>query len=116
MKYVAVLKTADLPEGEKKRVVVDGRELCVYHLSDGFFATDNRCTHAKAALSEGRVLDDHTIECPRHGSQFAIRTGTVVSLPAFIPVRTFEVKIEDDTIFLKVDDEPRPEKNDPYSP
>ena len=113
MKYVPVLKTTDLPEGEKKRVVVDGRELCVYHLSDGFFATDNRCTHARGALAEGRILDDHTVECPRHGAQFAIRTGTVLSLPAFIPVRTFEVKVDDDTIFLKVDDEPSPKPFDP---
>lgn len=114
MKYVPVLKTADLKEGEKKRVVVDGREICVYHLSDGFFATDNVCSHARASLAEGMILDDHVIECPRHGSQFAIRTGTVISLPAFVPIRTFDVKVENDTVFLRVDDEtsqqPKPQQ------
>lgn len=112
MKYVPVFKTEELKEGEKKRVVVDGREICVYHLSDGFFATDNRCSHARASLAEGMILDDHAIECPRHGSQFAIRTGTVLSLPAFVPIRTFEVKIEDGIVLIKVDDAPLEKQNE----
>ncbi|MBI4415213.1 MAG: non-heme iron oxygenase ferredoxin subunit, partial [Candidatus Kerfeldbacteria bacterium] len=75
-----------LPVGTMKRVVVDGRALCLYHLSDGVYATDDRCTHAQASLSMGEMIDDACVECPLHGSRFNIRTGKALALPAYEPV------------------------------
>jgi len=43
-----------------------------------------------------------TVECPRHGSLFDLRTGKPKTLPAFQPVRTFPVEIIDDKITLEV--------------
>ena len=44
-----------------------------------------------------------TIECPRHGSLFDLKTGKPLTLPAYVPVETFPVIIEDDTIKLEVE-------------
>ena len=44
-----------------------------------------------------------TVECPRHGSLFDLTTGRPKTLPAYAPVRTFPVTIEDDTITLEVE-------------
>ena len=43
-----------------------------------------------------------TVECPRHGSLFDLRTGKPKTLPAFQPVRTFPVEIIDENITLEV--------------
>ena len=44
------------------------------------------------------------LACPEcHGSLFDLTTGRPKTLPAYAPVRTFPVSIEDDTIILEVD-------------
>ena len=43
-----------------------------------------------------------TVECPRHGSIFDLKTGRPKTLPAYVPVDTFPVIIEDDMIKLEV--------------
>jgi len=42
-----------------------------------------------------------TVECPRHGSLFDLRTGRPKTLPAFLPVETFEARIRDGEITLE---------------
>ena len=44
-----------------------------------------------------------TIECPRHGSVFDLRTGKPLNLPAYVPVDTFPVLVEDGVIRVEVD-------------
>ncbi len=101
-----VAKTNDIPEGEARRFVVERIEVAVANLGDGeFLAVDDICSHAEASLSEGEVdVDDETIECPRHGSTFDLRTGKPLSLPATLPVTTFPVKVEDETIKIELGD------------
>jgi len=55
-------------------------------------------------LVEGE-LDEQacTIECPRHGSRFDLKTGKPITLPAYVPVDTFAVIIENETIKLEVE-------------
>ena len=103
---VEIGKAAEIPEGEARRFVVDRIEVAVANVGDGeFFAVDDVCSHAEASLSEGEVdVDDGTIECPRHGSVFDLRTGKPRSLPATLPVVTFPVKVEGDTIMIELED------------
>lgn len=99
-------KTSDIPEGEARRFVVDRVEIAVANVGDGtFLAVDDICSHAEASLSEGEVdVDDETIECPRHGSTFDLRSGKPRSLPATLPVPTFPVKVEGDAILIELQD------------
>ncbi|HEX8100378.1 MAG TPA: non-heme iron oxygenase ferredoxin subunit [Actinomycetota bacterium] len=99
-------RTTDIPEGEARRFVVERIEIAVANMGDGeFLAVDDICSHAEASLSEGEVdLDDETIECPRHGSTFDLRSGRPRTLPATVPVATFPVKVEGDTILIELED------------
>ena len=101
-----VAKTTDIPEGEARRFVVDRIEIAVANVGGGeFLAVDDICSHAEASLSEGEVdLDDETIECPRHGSTFDLRSGRPTTLPATVPVATFPVKVDGDTILIELED------------
>ena len=40
--------------------------------------------------------------CPRHGSRFDITTGRPLTLPAYEPVDTFPVRVEDGWVRLEV--------------
>src|ERR687891_1587212 len=97
---VEVGKTTDIPEGEARRFVANRIEIAVANLGDGtFLAVDDVCSHAEASLSEGEIdVDDETIECPRHGSTFDLRTGKPKSLPATVPILSFPVKVDGDRI------------------
>ena len=103
---VEIGKTTDVPEGEARRFVANRIEICVANLGNGvFLAVDDVCSHAEASLSEGEVdVEDETIECPRHGSVFDLRTGRPRSLPATLPVVAFRVKVEGETIMIELED------------
>jgi 3-phenylpropionate/trans-cinnamate dioxygenase ferredoxin subunit len=103
---VEIGKTTDVPEGEVRRFVANRIEVAVANLGNGvFLAVDDVCSHAEASLSEGEVdVEDETIECPRHGSVFDLRTGRPRSLPATLPVLAFRVKVEGETIMIELED------------
>ena len=68
------------------------------------YAIEDRCSHDDGPLVEGELDQEAcTVECPRHGSLFDLKTGKPKTLPAYVPVDTFPVIIEDDTIKLEVD-------------
>src|SRR3954449_6191710 len=101
---IDVCPIADLGEGESRIVDVDGRKVGVFHCAGGeMFAIEDRCSHDDGPLAEGEFdAAACTVECPRHGSLFDLASGRPRTLPAFQPVQTFPVGVEDDTITLEV--------------
>jgi 3-phenylpropionate/trans-cinnamate dioxygenase ferredoxin component len=102
---IDVAGTEDIPEGEARRFVVNRIEIAVANLGSGtFLAVDDICSHAEASLSEGEVdVDMETIECPRHGSTFDLRTGQPKTLPATVPIPTFPVKVDGERILIELE-------------
>ena len=87
--------------GEALRLNVEP-PIALYKLKDGYYATEDTCSHAQASLAAGDIdLEDCTIECPYHGSLFDIRTGRVLSLPANRPLKTYQVKVAGDEVFVE---------------
>ena len=101
---ISVCKLADLPQGEMRLIEVDGRKIGVFHCGDGELrAIEDRCSHDDGPLAEGEFdAAACTVECPRHGSLFDITTGKPKTLPAYRPVETFEVRVEDDDVKLEL--------------
>jgi 3-phenylpropionate/trans-cinnamate dioxygenase ferredoxin subunit len=101
---ISVCKLAELPQGEMRLVEVDGRKIGVFHCGDGELrAIEDRCSHDDGPLAEGEFDPAAcTVECPRHGSLFDITTGKPKTLPAYRPVETFEVRVEDDQVKLEL--------------
>jgi 3-phenylpropionate/trans-cinnamate dioxygenase ferredoxin subunit len=74
----------------------------VYNCNGEYFAIEDRCSHDDGPLCEGEWdRDTCIVVCPRHGSNFDIRSGVPLTLPAFEPVDTFAVVVEDG--YVKVD-------------
>jgi 3-phenylpropionate/trans-cinnamate dioxygenase ferredoxin component len=101
---IPVCKLADLPQGEMRLVEADGRKIGVFHCADGeLYAVEDRCSHDDGPLAEGEFdTEACTVECPRHGSLFDIRTGKPKTLPAYRPVDTFEVRVDNDEVKLEL--------------
>jgi len=95
--FVTVARVGEIPEGGVKVVRVEDQAVAVFLVGGAYWAIDDICTHDGGPLAEGQ-LEDHVIECPRHGARFDIRTGAVLAMPATSPVATWQVKLEGDEI------------------
>jgi 3-phenylpropionate/trans-cinnamate dioxygenase ferredoxin subunit len=94
----------DLPPGAMRLVSWEDLEIGVFNCAGELLAIEDRCSHDNGDLVEGELDEsDCTIECPRHGSKFDLRTGKPVTLPAYVPVDTFPVSVEDGLIKIEVD-------------
>lgn len=103
---MATLKVCDvdtLSEGSILQFEIDGREpIAIYRLADGFYATDDLCTHGAAYLSEGDLEGDE-IYCPFHAGAFDVRTGEACAAPCVIPLKTYPVTIDGNEVLVDVD-------------
>ena len=99
-----VCPAAELSPGASRIVDVDGRKIGVFNCGDGELrAIEDRCSHDDGPLAEGPFdAEACTVECPRHGSLFDLNTGRPRTLPAYLPVDTFPVRVEDGTVKLEV--------------
>ena len=102
---ITVCPADELGEGEMRLIEVEGEKVGVFRCAGGeLYAIEDRCSHDDGPLAEGEFDGAAcTVECPRHGSLFDIRTGRPKTLPAYQPVETFEVREEDGEIKLEVD-------------
>jgi nitrite reductase/ring-hydroxylating ferredoxin subunit len=91
----------DIPEGEVRAFDAHGVPVAVANAGGTFFAFGDTCTHRQCSLAEGE-LEDTTIICPCHGSEFDIRTGEVVNPPARDPVQSYEARVEDGRVQIAI--------------
>jgi nitrite reductase/ring-hydroxylating ferredoxin subunit len=80
----------------------DGRRVLVVNLDGEIHAWDGTCTHEEADLSTGFLLGDRVL-CPLHLSQFDLHTGEAVNPPATIPLKKYNVKIENNEVYVNMD-------------
>ncbi len=99
MNWIRVASASDLQDDEVLGLTVGSARIALYRIEGEFYATDNRCTHAEALMSEG-YLEDGCIECPLHQARFDIRTGAALCAPATEPLRTHPVKREGEEIYI----------------
>ncbi len=108
----------DLSVGKMKAFEVGKRKIVLYHLSDGFFATQANCTHTFAPLARGKLLEDCKVQCPFHRARFDIRTGEVIDWANFPPgiqllnvirgekaLQTFKASVKGGKVRVDVPDE-----------
>jgi 3-phenylpropionate/trans-cinnamate dioxygenase ferredoxin component len=100
--WVNVARVDDLPPGSRKVVDVDGSPVVVFNLGGEYFAIEDVCTHDGGELASGELEGD-CIVCPRHGARFSVRTGEVLSPPAYEPVYVFPVRIEGGMVAVRDD-------------
>ena len=93
----------ELPPGEMKLVEAGTFGVGVYNCGGELYAIEDRCSHDDGPLCEGEWDQETcTVVCPRHGSAFELASGLPRSLPAYLPVETYPVKIVDGVVFVEL--------------
>jgi 3-phenylpropionate/trans-cinnamate dioxygenase ferredoxin subunit len=101
---IEICPVEELPPGTMRLVEWEDLEIGVFNCAGDLLAIEDRCSHDDGNLVEGELDEDEcTIECPRHGSKFDLRTGQPVNLPAYVPVDTFPVSVVGGMIKIEVD-------------
>ena len=95
-----VTAASELAPGAMRWVVIDRERVLLANVDGAFYALRDACGHRQMQLSKGR-LDGHIVECPLHFATFDVRTGKLMSGPASADVPTYEVRIENDTVYVK---------------
>lgn len=100
--WVTVARAEELTPGQFRIVDVDGTQIVVFNLGGEYYAIEDVCTHDGGQLTGGHVEGDEIV-CPRHGARFCIRTGEALSAPAYEPVGTFPITVEDGEVRVRDD-------------
>ncbi len=102
MAWIDAVATSDIEEEDLIRFDHEGKTYAIYHSPDGeFFCTDGKCTHEDVHLEDGLVME-YEIECPKHNAAFDYRTGEALRAPACINLKTYQVKVEGDRVFIDI--------------
>ena len=95
--FVEIAPVAELPNGERLFVEVEGKSLVIFNIAGQFFAIGDICSHDDGPVGEGD-LEGYNIVCPRHGGEFDVRTGQAVQMPAVVDIPAYPVKVVDGTV------------------
>lgn len=90
--WLDVSAEGGIEPGQFELVDLDDITIAVFNVNGEFFAIEDVCTHDGEELAGG-PLEGNVITCPRHGAQFSLATGEVLTPPAYEPVRTFPVRV-----------------------
>jgi 3-phenylpropionate/trans-cinnamate dioxygenase ferredoxin subunit len=94
-----VAPVEELPDGEMKLVDAGSFGVGVYNCGGELYAIEDRCSHDDGPLCLGNWDAETCVAfCPRHGASFDIKSGRALTLPAYLPVRTFPVRVEDGVV------------------
>lgn len=96
-----VAEESGIVEEDPIRVYVGKDEIALFNVGGEIFATGNICTHAMASMHDG-IQEGDVIECPLHDGKFSIKTGEALCPPVTEPLPTYEVKVENGKVFVKV--------------
>lgn len=101
-----VASKSELGSNKMMGLEVEGRYILLANVDGGYYAMDGLCSHAGGKLWEGSLMGI-IVKCPRHGSEFDLRTGKLVKKPR-IPfakardLKRYEVVVEGDEVFLDI--------------
>jgi 3-phenylpropionate/trans-cinnamate dioxygenase ferredoxin component len=110
-----ICKVDELAIGALRAFSAGDQKIVLYHLDDGFYATQASCSHLFAPLGRGKIIDGATIQCPFHRARFDIRTGKVVDWANFPPgiqmlnvvrsqkaLKTYPVVVENNVVNVSI--------------
>jgi 3-phenylpropionate/trans-cinnamate dioxygenase ferredoxin component len=80
----------------------NNKKILIAKVQDKIYATDGICTHEYADLSTGFLNEqEKTVTCPLHLSVFKLDNGIPQNPPAELPLKTYNVKVEDNEVYIQ---------------
>lgn len=100
--FEKVATVSEIPSGGRKSLIIGERAILLLRVGDDFYAVEDICSHDGQPLTDG-PLCGATIECPRHGAKFDVRTGRALCMPAVEPIAAFKVEVRGTDVYLQAD-------------
>jgi 3-phenylpropionate/trans-cinnamate dioxygenase ferredoxin subunit len=97
VEFIDIAPADELPNGERLFVEIEGKPLVIFNIAGQFYSIGDVCSHDDGPVGEGDI-EGYNITCPRHGAEFDIRTGKVVSMPAVVDIPAYPVRVVDGMI------------------
>ena len=82
--WIDLGNTEDFPQHDHTCLSVQGNDLIVFRVDDGFTCMVNTCPHAGLPLGDGDRRGN-TITCPYHAYTYHIKTGKNIDFPELEP-------------------------------
>lgn len=98
---IKVCHVSDIPAGEMRCVEVRQVKLLVANTDQGFFVSDEMCTHEDARLCDGN-LNGTLVKCPLHGSRFDLVSGKVLDDPAEEDLMVYPTTIDNQSVYIQL--------------
>lgn len=109
LQWYKVANVKDYQEGRVKTVTAGTKTIALSLFEGEFCAIDNHCPHQGGPLGEGSI-EEGWLRCPWHGYEYHPCTGKPPEgLDDNVP--TYQVKIENDDIYVGVEEEKPHKKN-----
>ena len=89
--FTEVARSSEVAEGSMKRARAGDVDVLVARRRKRVCALAHPCSHMGGPLSEG-TLNENSVVCPWHGSEFALDDGRVLNGPATQAQPTFDVR------------------------
>jgi nitrite reductase (NADH) small subunit len=103
-RFVKICHVSELTEGEGKNFEIDDEtEIALFKIKGKIFAVDNVCPHNHIPVISRGLIDRNYVSCPVHGFKFHLQTGKQPGR-AGSTLRTFEVKISEEEVYVKKPD------------
>ena len=96
---IKIANLTDVKQGKMFRTKINNNFILLANINNEIFAIDDMCTHEDASLYKG-ALKGHCVECPLHGSHFDFRTGKPDGNPATEAVKTYDIEVRENEIFI----------------
>ena len=101
IEYLDIAPASELPNGERLFVEIEGKPIVIFNIAGQFYSIADVCSHDDGPVGEGDI-EGYNITCPRHGAEFDVRTGQVMSMPAVVDIPAYPVKILDGMIQIGI--------------
>ena len=98
--WTVVSPEEEFAEGEVKIVDADGVMIAVFNLNGEYIAIEDVCPHDGSEIASGCVKKG-ILECPHHGATFDLRSGDVLSPPAYDPLEMMQVRLENGRVEVR---------------
>ena len=106
MRRIDLLGVDEVADGEMQMAFVDGTDqVLVINQGGEFTAVQGVCSHEYFELDKGFLTRD-SLTCALHLSRFDLETGEALDPPAELPLVTWPVVVEDDTISVELPEGP----------
>jgi 3-phenylpropionate/trans-cinnamate dioxygenase ferredoxin subunit len=103
MEWIKVREADSLGNGDLIGFDYNNKKILIAKAQDKIYATDGICTHEYADLSNGFLNEEQkTVTCPLHLSVFKLEDGVPENPPAEIPLKTYNVKIENKGVYVLI--------------